>query len=286
MTETPCVIVNVQRLGPSTGGPTAPAQGDVMQARWGTHGDHEAVVLSPSSVAETYSLTVEAFNISETLRIPVILLLDEVIGHMRESVNLPAASQLQIVERALPPENITDYRPYRAGEDGVPVIAPFGMGHKFHITGLYHGEDGFPSNKPADIEYLIKRLQSKVLKQKKEFTFYEEFMTAGAEIFVLAYGAGARAAKEAVKQARQLGISVGLLRLSTLWPFPEDVIAAVCGKARQVIVPEMNLGQLSREVEHALGKKKVRSITHVDGTALPPEKVLAAIKEAAYEQDI
>lgn len=282
MTETPCVIVNVQRMGPSTGAPTSPSQGDVMQARYGTHGDHEIIVLTPSSVQETFTLTVKAFNLAELLRSPVILLMDEIVGHMREGFLLPGEGELPVVTRAIPIAGMKDYRPYRAEKNGVPIVAPFGAGYRFHVTGLFHGEDGFPSNKPQDIEYLLNRLHSKIDKHKDHYSFFEEYHTENAEIIVVAYGGTARSAQAAVDAARSQGIKAGLLRLITLWPFPEKEVKRVCTQARSVVSAEMNMGQISRELERVLGgDASLHKVTHIDGTLLPPQKILSKIQEAA-----
>ncbi len=282
MTEIPCVVVNVQRLGPSTGGPTAPAQGDVMQARWGTHGDHEMVVLTPAGVEEVFTLTVKAFNISEALRTPVILLMDEVIAHMREGASLPGAGELFVFARREPNEPSAEYLPFKPQDDLVPVPASFGTGYRYHVTGLFHDETGFPTGKPEKIDGLVRRLQHKIILNKDKFSFHEEYLTDDAEIIIISYGASARSAKAAVNQARALGIRAGLLRLITLWPFPSKEISNICAKATAVITAEMNLGQIYAEVCRVLDSaQRSLSVTHVDGTLIQPQKILAAINEVA-----
>jgi len=282
MTEIPCVVVNVQRLGPSTGGPTAPAQGDVMQARWGTHGDHEMVVLTPAGVDEVFTLTVKAFNISEALRTPVILLMDEVIAHLREGASPPEAGELLVVARKEPVELPSEYLPYKPKDELVPVLASFGTGYRYHVTGLYHDEAGFPTGNPEKIDRLIRRLRDKVIANKEKFSFYEEYLTEDAEIVVISYGASARSAKAAVNEARAAGISIGLLRLITLWPFPATDVSRICANASAVITAEMNLGQIHAEVCRVLDSaQRTLSVTHVDGTLISPQKILATIKEAA-----
>jgi 2-oxoglutarate/2-oxoacid ferredoxin oxidoreductase subunit alpha len=282
MAEVPLVVVNVQRLGPSTGGPTAPGQGDVMQARWGTHGDHEMIALTPAGVQEVFTLTVEAFNIAETLRCPVILLMDEVIGHMREGAVLPAAGELPVQRRREPDEDPADYRPFSPGPDGVPSPAALGSGYLYHTTGLYHDENGMPTANPAIVEGLILRLRDKVLANRQRYLFYETVATEDADIVVVSYGCSARSARAAVEAARGEGIRAGLLRLVTLWPFPEDMVRQVCRNARVVITAEMNLGQVHTEVRRALDcHQRAVSLPHVDGTMLPPQKILAEIRRVA-----
>ncbi|MHB1254868.1 MAG: 2-oxoacid:acceptor oxidoreductase subunit alpha [Dethiobacteraceae bacterium] len=282
MTEIPCVVVNVQRLGPSTGGPTAPAQGDVMQARWGTHGDHEMVVLTPAGVEEVFTLTVKAFNIAETLRTPVILLMDEVIAHLREGASPPEAGELLVVARKEPKESPAEYLPFKPQDDLVPVPASFGTGYRYHVTGLYHDEAGFPTGNPEKIDRLVRRLKHKIILHQEKFLFYEEYLTNDADIILISYGASARSAKAAVNDARAVGISVGLLRLITLWPFPSTAVSRICANASAVITAEMNLGQIYAEVCRVLDSaQRTLSVTHVDGTLISPQKILAAIKEAA-----
>ncbi len=280
--EVPCVIVNVMRVGPSTGVPTAPSQADVMQARWGTHGDHPVVVLCPTSVAETYSLIVEAFNIAERWRIPVVFLMDEGIGHMREKVVVPDSGELKIVNRARPTCKPEDYLPFDAdAADGVvPPMADFGTGYRYHLTGLTHDRTGFPTTKRPEVDALIRRLCSKIDKAKEEVTFVDEVMTEDADIAVFAYGITARAGAKAVRDARASGISAGLLKAKTLWPFPEEHVERIASKVRAIIVPEMNMGQLVREVERASkGKTKVISLTRVDSEPISPDQILTALKE-------
>ncbi len=281
LAEIPAVIVDVMRVGPSTGMPTSPAQGDVMQARWGTHGDHPAVVLAPSSVEETFRLTVEAFNLAEELRTPVILLLDEVIAHMREKVVLPPPGALPVTERRRSPAPPGAYRPFAAGEDGVPDAVPFGQGYRVQYTGLYHDEDGFPSGEPQTAAALLRRLHRKVELARPRLTFTRVEATEDARLLVVAYGSTARAALRAVREARRRGLPAGFLQLSTLWPFPAEALRAAAGRARAVLVPEMNLGQLCGEVERALaGGAAVTPVSKVSGELFRPEEILARIEEA------
>jgi 2-oxoglutarate ferredoxin oxidoreductase subunit alpha len=279
MAEIPCVIVDVQRLGPATGIPTRPAQGDVMQARWGTHGDHPIIVLCPSSVRETFDLTVQAFNLSERYRTPVILLMDEVVGHMREGVELPDPAIIRPEERAgtlVPPEW---YKPYENYPLDVPPLVPFGEGYRYHITGLHHDERGYPTERPDEIRPWLKRLHLKIERSLSDILLYDQDGVEDADTLVIAYGATARAARHAVEQARERGRRVGLLKLKTLWPFPEEVVEDAVARLHHVVVPEMNLGQLALEVERVAGRHKVRRVSWADGTMIPPEEILDAIEE-------
>ncbi|MEW6725242.1 MAG: 2-oxoacid:acceptor oxidoreductase subunit alpha [Bacillota bacterium] len=281
LTEVPCVVVNVQRGGPSTGLPTSPAQADVMQARWGTHGDHPIVALTPSSVRECFDLTIEAFNISEELRVPVILLLDEVIGHMREKVVLPEGGQVELVERPRPTVGPEEYRPYDDRSGDVPPMADFGSGYRWHVTGLMHDATGFPVGPGKVTEALIRRVTGKVDSRVEELNIYEEENLDDAEIAVVAYGSTARTALRAARQAREQGLKVGVLRLMTIWPFPDHLIKRVADQTKRIIVSEMNLGQLVREVERAAGgRAKVEHLGRVDGELITPDQILAVIKEA------
>lgn len=283
--EIPCVVVDVQRVGPSTGMPTSAAQGDVMQARWGVHGDHEIVALSPSSVEETYTLAVEAFNIAEELRTPVILLMDEMIGHLREKVSLPDKSDLVIKNREKPTVPPEQYKPFALNEGkipGVPPLAAYGDGYRFHVTGLTHGEDGFPTNNPVVGEKQILRINEKIRQRKGELCKVEEFYLDDAEIVVFAYGGTARSARKAVKDARAQGIKAGLLRAITIWPFVEDAVLKVKGMApKAIIVPEMNLGQLVLPVKRVIGDScPVVPINKVAGQLIEPDEILKVMKEA------
>lgn len=277
-TEVPIVVVDVMRMGPSTGMPTSPSQGDVMQARWGTHGDHPVVALCPSSVGEVFRLTVEAFNIAETLRVPALVLLDEVIGHMREKLEVPEPGELPVRDRKQAEGPREAFRPYRAEADGVPPMAVLGRGYRVHTTGLYHDERGFATGDPAQAEALITRLHRKVDLARDRITFTETEAVDDAEVLVAAYGSSARAALRAVRLARERGVRAGLLKLMTLWPFPAAALRRAAAGARTVIVPEMNLGQIVGEVERALGgAAAVRPLNKVDGEIFHPEEILEAL---------
>jgi 2-oxoglutarate/2-oxoacid ferredoxin oxidoreductase subunit alpha len=278
MTEVPCVVVNVQRLGPSTGQPTSASQGDVMQARWGTHGDHPIIALSPTSVFQSFELTVTAFNFSEKYRTPVIVLLDEVIGHMRERVVLPDIETISGVERArtdVPPEW---YKPYGDSISDVPPMANFGSGYRYHITGLFHDQMGYPTQRLDEIDPWIERVHRKIERNLNEILLYEEDGVENANTIVVAYGATARSANHAVKLARHKRHKVGMVALLTIWPFPEDLIARLGHTAKRIIVPEMNLGQLALEVERIAGRQKVHRVNRANGEMVTPQMILEAIE--------
>lgn len=281
MAEIPCVIVNVQRHGPSTGLPTSPSQGDVMQAKWGTHGDHPVIALSPSSVRETFDLTVRCFNLAEKYRTPVILLLDEIVGHMREKIEIPDASEIEIVDRSKPSKDDKNYLAYKVEEGQlVPPMAPFGEGFKYHVTGLVHDEFGFPTNNTAIANELVTRLMKKVEDNIDDIVTYEELYTEDADIVVLAYGGTARSAKSAVKKAREKGLKVGLFRPITIWPFPEQRVKEIAEKAKGIVVAELNYGQLVLEVERVV--KNTSEIFHVgkiDGEVITPGEILSKVEE-------
>lgn len=278
--EIPCVIVNVQRGGPSTGQPTSPAQGDVMQARWGTHGDHPIIALTPSSVRETFDLTVRAFNLTEKYRVPVILLMDEVIGHMREKVELPDPSELEIIDRKRPACSPEDYLPFMPEEDLVPPMADFCTGYRYHVTGLIHDETGFPSNSTKVADQLIRRLMDKIEMHKKDIITWEEENTEDADIIILSYGCTARAAKAAVKALRSKGVKVGFFRPITIWPFPEERVRELATKVKAIVVPEMNLGQLVLEVERLCNNvTKVERVNKINGEIIYPEEIIRKVEE-------
>ncbi|MDI3534582.1 MAG: 2-oxoglutarate/2-oxoacid ferredoxin oxidoreductase subunit alpha [Thermosediminibacterales bacterium] len=280
MAEVPCVIVDVQRVGPSTGGPTAPSQGDIMQARWGTHGDHPIIALAPNSVKETYEVTIKAFNLSERFRTPVILLLDEVIGHMREKVVLPDQESIEIINRKKPTVPPEEYFPYEPDEDGVPKMASYGEGYRFHVTGLTHDKTGFPNLSPGNTDYVIRRLHEKIEKNIDEILMVEEYFMDDAELAVFAYGSPSRSSLSAVRKAREEGIKVGLIRPITIWPFPAETVKKAAQKVSKIIVPEMNLGQLLGEVErYAKSDAEVIGLNRVDGELITPQEVVDKIKE-------
>ena len=282
MTETPCVIVNVMRGGPSTGLPTLVAQADVMQARWGTHGDIEAIALAPSSCQEMFDLTVRAFNLADRFRHPVIVLADEAIGHLTERVIIPPAAEIPRTMRRLPavaPGN--GYEPFRA-TDGllVPPMPMPGLGFRTHVTSLTHDERGYPATDAATHDLLVRRLVNKIADFKKEIVLVEEEGMEGADIAVIAYGSTARTARRAVTMAREAGIQAGIFRPLSLWPFPEDEVRALSGRVQAIVVAELNLGQVRREVER-VSDVPVYGANHAGGALMPPELILKSIKEAA-----
>ena len=283
MSEIPCVIVDVQRLGPSTGRPTSPSQGEVMQARWGTHGDHPIIALAPDSVREAFDLTVEAFNFAERYRTPVILLMDELVGHMREPVELPSPGTLEVTERTktrVPPEW---YKPFENRPEGpnvnVPPLVPFGEGYRYHITGLHHDERGYATNRLEEIQPWLERIFRKIDSALSDIILYEARGIEDANTLVIAYGATARSASHAVRQARSRGHRVGFLRLKTIWPFPEEVVEHAASRLHHVVVPELNLGQLALEVERIVGRHKVCRVGRADGEMIQPGEILAAIED-------
>lgn len=281
LAEVPCVVVNVQRGGPSTGLPTSPAQGDVMQARWGTHGDHPAISLVPSSVADMFHLTVRAVNLAERFRMPVCVLTDEVVAHMRERLVVPETVEtVDRVKTTSPPD---EYLPYRADPDTlVPPAAFFGEGYRFHVTGLIHDESGFPASGADVTEPLLRRLRDKVERFRDEIVQVEAYDLDDADVGVIAYGSTARVALRSVRDAGEHGVRAGLLDLKTLWPFPEAEVAEVCAQVEVVVVPEMNLGQIVGEVERvAHGRCRVVSYGRATGELLRPGEILRALEEAA-----
>jgi 2-oxoglutarate ferredoxin oxidoreductase subunit alpha len=280
MTETPCVFVNVQRGGPSTGLPTLPAQADMMQARWGSHGDYEIIAVSPNSPQECFDLTIKAFNLSERYRVPVLVMMDECVGHMMERVVIPKPEEIDIYPRRYTEAPQDEYLPYAAGDDMVPPMAKAGTGYHFHITGLTHDERGYPDmNAPAQAR-LLRRLTEKITKNVSAITDVVEDGVKGAEVVVVAYGITSRVVLPAIEQMRKRGRKVGLLRLRTVWPFPEQKIRAIAPSVKAFVVPELNLGQMVREVERCAGPTRVVSVPHAGGTVHSPATIADALAEA------
>ena len=279
MTETPCVVVDIMRGGPSTGQPTLPGQQDVMQAKWGSHGDYEIIALAPSSVQEMFDLTIEAFNLSETYRIPTIVLADEIVAHMWEKVVIPKAEEIKIINRKKPKVPPGKYLPFMPDDDLVPPMACFGEGYHFHATGLTHDEFGYPQTQSSKVQYrLVSRLCDKIRKNVDKIIRIEEIMLEDAGIVVVAYGIVARAALSAVRKAREIGIKAGLLRLITLWPFPEDHTANIAKQTKAIIVPEMNYGQLVREIERSAKETPVVFLPKLGEDPHTPMEILEAIR--------
>jgi 2-oxoglutarate ferredoxin oxidoreductase subunit alpha len=278
MAEVPCVIVNVQRGGPSTGLPTHAAQSDVMQARWGTHGDHPIIVLCPSSVRETYDLTIRAFNLAEKYRMPVTLLSDEIIGHLTEKIEIPDPSIIEIIERKKPTDTPENYLPYKMDDSDIPAMANFGEGYRYHVTGLAHDETGFPTNDPEKIRAQMLRLNRKIQRFRDDIVEVETFNTDDMDVLVISFGSTARSAKRAVINAREKGVKAGLLRLKTIWPFPDKEIEVLYKPVRKIVVAEMNLGQIAHEVEWATRREKpVVRVNKIDGEPITPIEIYEAI---------
>ena len=272
MAEIPCVVVNVQRGGPSTGLPTKVSQGDVNQARWGTHGDHAIIALTASTHQDVFSITVDAFNFSETYRTPVILLFDEVLGHMRERLDIPKAGEVLLVDRLRTsvPEGV-DYHPYLPREDGRLPMSDFGGVHRYNVTGLFHDMWGFPSEDPQIVHELLRHLVDKIDNHANEIMRCKEYYVEDAETLLISYGSSARSALHLVADRRQRGDRIGLLELQTLWPFPTMLVQEKCRRARYVIVVEMNMGQVLQSVKMSVERpERVFLANRVDGTLITP----------------
>lgn len=280
MTETPLVIVNMQRGSPSTGQPTMASQSDMMQARWGSHGDYEIIALSPSSVQECFDFTAEAFNLAEEYRVPVMVMSDEIVGHMREKITVP--EKVEVIPRKMPEESPETFLPYKAEPDGVSPMPPFGAGYKMHITGLTHDERGYPdASNPETHSKLVKRLCNKILKNRDKITRVKELYTDDADVIVVSYGAPSRSAITAVKEARKQGIRAGHIKLETVWPFPDKVIKSAAEGAKKIVVVEMNLGQIVHEVERvACGSAEVELLPKIGGEIPLPGEILKKIKSS------
>ena len=279
MLETPCVVVDVQRAGPSTGLPTLVAQGDMMQARWGAHGHYEIIALVPDSPQEMFDLTIHAFNLSEKYRLPVLLMADEAVGHMSEKVVISEVSPKELASRPRPKVPPDKYLPYDSKKGLVTPMAVAGEGYRFHVTGLTHDDRGYPTMTAEAQDKLVRRLVDKVRLNIKDITRVEELFIEDAEIVVVSYGITARIARYAVQKARKEGIKAGLLRLITVWPFADERIKELATAARAFIVPEINYGQIVREVERCAGKTRVKSLPHMGGAVPLPEVILEAIRE-------
>lgn len=279
--EIPIVIVNVQRVGPSTGQPTSPSQGDIMQARWGTHGDHWLIALTPGSVPECFELTIRAYALSEKYRVPVILLMDEVIGHMREKIELPDNyDEIPQPERKQPTCKPEDFKAYATDESLVPAMPPFGSGYRWHVTGLVHDETGFPKGTPAATVESTNRLHDKLYNHLDDIVEVENFKMDDAEFAIVAFGGAARAVYEAVNMARAEGIKVGLVRPITIWPFAEKQMQDLAAKVKHIMVHELNYGQYVEEVQRVVaGKVPVTSYGVYNNEPATPEELLAKIKE-------
>jgi 2-oxoglutarate ferredoxin oxidoreductase subunit alpha len=280
--EVPCVIVNVMRGGPSTGLPTALSQADVMQARWGTHGDHPTIALAPAFHREIYLSTIKCFNLSEKYRVPVMLMIDEVLGHMSEGMPIPDPSEYEVIDRVKPSVPPEEYLPYDTQFGDVPPMANYFEGYRFHVTGLNHAASGFPTTVPELCHADEVRMIQKVMKDAEVLAEYDEYLLDDAEIAVFAFGSSARGARMAVDQARKAGIKAGLFRAITLWPFPEKAIRELAQRVKAFVVPEVNLGQMILEVERAAHRDMpIVGVNKAGGIPIPPYEMLEKIKEVA-----
>ena len=280
MTEIPCVIVNVQRGGPSTGIPTHVSQGDVNQARWGTHGDHAIVTITASNHQDVFETTVHAFNISETYRTPVILLYDEVVGHMRERLVIPTKGELPLVERLRTSvKEGVDYHPYLPREDGRLPMSDFGGVHRYNVTGLFHDMWGFPSDNPKIVHGLLRHLVDKIQNNVNQIARYKEYYLKDAEVILISYGSSARSANHVVFSRRPRGEKLGLLELQTLWPFPYELVREKCANAKYIVVVEMNMGQIMQEVRTAVDRpEKVFLANRIDGVFITPTDIRSILR--------
>jgi 2-oxoglutarate ferredoxin oxidoreductase subunit alpha len=281
MTETPCVFVDVQRGGPSTGLPTLPAQADMMQARWGSHGDYGIIALCPNSPQECFDLTIQAFNLSEEFRVPVMLMLDECVGHMTEKVVIPEADRIAITPRRFTARPPAEFRLFQPQPDLVPEMVRAGDGYRFHVTGLTHDERGYPSMNVETQDRSVRRLQDKLEPLANGRALCETENLEDAEIIFVSYGITSRVAQRAIQLARRQGIRAGKFRIISAWPFPEQRVRELAGRVQAFVVPELNLGQMVHEVSRAVeGKAKVVPVTHAGGSVHSPDAILKAITEA------
>jgi 2-oxoglutarate ferredoxin oxidoreductase subunit alpha len=283
ITETPCVLINVQRAGPSTGMPTLVGQGDMMQARWGSHGHYEIIALAPSSPQECFDLTIRAFNLAEKYRTPVLVMTDETVGHMTERVVIPPLEGIENYPRRKPKVSPGDgYLPYQPDPDGVPPMACAGEGFRIHVTGLTHDAGGYPDTVSVETQqWLVERLIRKIQNNRDDIIELHEDQVEGAQVVVVSYGISARTAARPVRLAREMGLKVGLLKLVTVWPFAEDRIRELASKVKAFVVPEINMGQISLEVERcAAGQAQTILVPHAGGGLHDPNDVMEAIKKA------
>ena len=282
MVEAPVVVVNVQRVGPSTGLPTSPSQGDVMQTRWGRNGDQEIIALAPASVAESYELTIKAVNLSEKFRQPVVLLLDEVIGHLREKIHLKNNDEIEIYNRKRPDtdQDSDKYLPYQLTDDLIPPMADYGSGLKYHTSGLFHDQSGFPDGKKETAKLMQDRLHNKLHDNLDQIILYEKDIRSDDRVAVLSYGSTARTAISAVNTGRKDNLKAGWFKLQTIWPFAEEAVAELASQVETIIVPELNQGQLIREIKRAAaGKAKVLGLNSYAGELIKPEEIRALLEE-------
>lgn len=282
MTETPCVVVDVQRGGPSTGLPTLTGQQDMMQARWGAHGDYEIIALAPASPQECFDLTITCFNLAEQYRVPVLFMMDECVGHMTEKVVIPEPEKLQVVPRRWFKGRKDEYRPFKPAEDGVPWMVRAGKDYRIHITGLTHDERGYPVINAECQNWCVRRLVDKIRQNAEKIVMVDEHLLDDAEVVVVAYGISARVAFKAIADARRRGVRVGMLRLVTVWPFPERRVAELARRVKAFVMPEINLGQVFLELQRVVaGRCATRHVPHCGGWVHNPEEIFQAIMESA-----
>lgn len=267
MVEIPIVIYNAQRVGPSTGGATKPQQGDIMQTKWGSHGESPRIALCPSSVEEAYNLTITAFNLSEKYMIPVVILADEILAHIRESITIPEPNSFEIINRRTDAPPQEEYLPYKVDHTGIPILPPLGGGYRYNISGMIHGDKGVPDLAPETIEYCIKRINSKLKKYYNDIVMVEKMEKKNSKIAVLVYGSTARPAKGAVRMAIENGIKVDFIRLITIWPFPEREVREIARRVDKILVPEMNFeGQVAGLVRQSIeGAAEVVPFNKISG---------------------
>ena len=280
MGEVPCVVIDVQRAGPSTGLATKPAQSDVMQIRWGRHGDQSVIALCPATVSECFSLMVTAFNFAEKYRVPVILAADEVVGHMRENVIIPKAGELEVIDRKKPTGPPKNYKPFAADEDGVAPLSSYGSDYVFHVSSSMHGPEGYSNNNPANAAWRVAQLHRKIEMHRDDIVITKTFDTKDADVLLIAYGATTRASRAAALELRKKGIKAGVLQLVTLWPFADKEVAKLGNKAKTVVVTEMNYsGQMAGEVQKVLGSgADIRKVNSYNGEIITPQDILKAIR--------
>lgn len=280
MGEVPCVVIDVQRRGPSTGLSTKPAQGDVMQLRWGRHGDQSVIALCPATVSECFFMTVMAFNFAEKFRIPVIMAPDEIVGHMRENFSVPEPGEVAVIGRKKPSGTPENYLPFAADEDGVAPLASYGSEYVFHVSSSMHGPDGRSNNDPANAAWRVAQLHRKIEMHRDEIVITKSFAAEDAEILLIAFGATTRASRAAALELRRQGVKAGVLQLITLWPFADKEVALMGSRAKTVVVPEMNYGgQVAGEVQRVLGSgTDIRRINSYNGEIITPQDILKAIR--------
>ncbi len=279
MGEVPCVVINVQRRGPSTGLSTKPAQGDIMQLRWGRHGDQSVIALCPATVSECFAMTVTAFNFAEKFRVPVIVAPDEIVAHMREAFSLPEPGEVAVIDRKKPSGSPKDYKPFAADADGIAPLAAYGSDYVFHVSSSMHGPEGYSNNDPANAVWRVTQLHRKIEMHRDEIVITKRFATEDAEVLLIAFGATTRASRAAALELRKRGIKAGVLQLITLWPFADKEVATLAARMKTVIVPEMNYsGQVAGEVQRVLGSgADIRKVNSFNGEVITPQDILQAI---------